>query len=308
MDSDTALAGAYEDRPGGSGAWPDLMPVDVDNFGLEENPWAWADFGEQDQAPRVDIAGAHVTAVLVTLDAARWLPATLGALAELDTRPSRLIAIDNASTDATRTLLDRAHDQGVLDAVYDGKREFGFGAAVQAAVELDAANLQEDADTLGFRAVSARDSRWLWLLHDDAVPAPDALYQLLAHVTTDESIDLTGPKLLLPRRRHGGQPISEVGVSISGTGRRELDLDVDEIDQGQRDEPQERLGVSTCGMLVRASVWQELGGFDPALPVFRDGVEFGWRAHLNGYRVVTTPRRPRWASSPGAHGAQAGPG
>jgi GT2 family glycosyltransferase len=290
MDSDTALAGAYEDRPGGSGAWPDLMPVDVNNFGLEENPWAWADFGEQDQPPRVDIAGTHVTAVLVTFDAARWLPATLGALAELDTLPSRLIAIDNASTDATRTLLDRAHDQGVLDAVYDGKREFGFGAAVQAALELDAANLQEDADTLGFRAISATDSRWLWLLHDDAVPAPDALYQLLAHVTTDESIDLTGPKLLLPRRRHGGQPISEVGVSISGTGRRELDLDVDEIDQGQRDEPQERLGVSTCGMLVRASVWQELGGFDPALPVFRDGVEFGWRAHLNGYRVVTTPR------------------
>ena len=30
-------------------------------------------------------------------------------------------------------------------------------------------------------------------------------------------------------------------------------------------------------------------GLDPALPVFRDGVEFGWRAHLNGYSVVTTP-------------------
>ena len=130
MDSDIALAGAYEDRPGGSGAWPGLMPVDVEDFGLEENPWAWADFPEQDQRPRVDIAGAHVTAVLVTLDAARWLPATLEALAELDTRPTRLIAIDNASTDATRTLLDRAHDQGVLNAVYDGKREFGFGAEI----------------------------------------------------------------------------------------------------------------------------------------------------------------------------------
>ena len=185
--------------------------------------------------------------------------------------------------------LDRAHDQGVLDAVYDGSREFGFGAAVNAALEFDAANLQDDADTIGFRAVSARDTHWLWLLHDDAVPAPDALYQLLAHVTADQSIDLTGPKLLLPRRRHGGQPISEIGVSISDTGRRELNLDVDEIDQGQRDEPQERLGVSTCGMLVRTAVWQELDGLDPALPVFRDGVEFGWRAHLNGYRVVTTP-------------------
>jgi GT2 family glycosyltransferase len=290
MDSDTALAGAYDDRPGGSGAWPELMPADVDDFGLEENPWAWADFPEEDQTRRIDVAGAHVTAVLVTFDAARWLPATLAALAKLDTRPTRLIAIDNASTDATRALLDLAHDEGVLDAVYDGRRGFGFGAAVKAALAFDAANLQDDADTVGFRAVSPHDSQWLWLLHDDAVPAPDALYELLAHVAVDQSIDLTGPKLLLPRRRHGGQPISEVGVSISGTGRRELDLDVDEIDQGQRDEPQERLGVSTCGMLVRAIVWKELGGFDPTLPVFRDGVEFGWRAHLNGYRVVTTPR------------------
>ena len=47
-------------------------------------------------------------------------------------------------------------------------------------------------------------------------------------------------------------------------------------------------------MLVRTAVWADLDGLDPAIPVFRDGVEFGWRAHLNGYRVVTTPER-RWS-------------
>jgi GT2 family glycosyltransferase len=288
MDSHITLTGSYEDRPGGSGAWPGLMPVDVEDLGFDENPWAWADYVE-DETERVDVSAANVTAVLVTLDAARWLPATLAALANLEARPTRLIAIDNQSADATPTLLDDAYEHGVLDAVYQGNRTLGFGAAVKAALQSDTANLQDDADTIGFRAVSVHDTRWLWLLHDDAVPAPDALYQLLAHVAADPSIDLTGPKLLLPRRRHGGQPICEVGVSISGTGRRELELDVDEIDQGQRDEPQERLGVSTCGMLVRTAVWEHLDGLDPALPVFRDGVEFGWRAHLNGYSVVTTP-------------------
>ena len=288
MDSHITLTGSYEDRPGGSGTWHGLTPVSVEDFSLDESPWAWADYAD-DGTERVDISAAQVTAVLVTLDAARWLPATLEALAQLDTPPTRLIAIDNASTDATPTLLDDAYRRGLLDALYQGDRSLGFGAAVKAALESDTANLQDDADTIGFRAVSIHDTRWLWLLHDDAVPAPDALYQLLAHVSIDPSIDLTGPKLLLPRRRHGGQPISEVGVSISGTGRRELEIDVDEIDQGQRDEPQERLGVSTCGMLVRASVWEQLDGLDPALPVFRDGVEFGWRAHLNGYSVVTTP-------------------
>jgi GT2 family glycosyltransferase len=289
MDSHITLTGSYEDRPGSSGAWSGLMPVDVEDLAFDENPWAWADYVDE-ETHRVDVSTAHITAVLVTLDAARWLPATLQAISKLDTRPTRLVAIDNDSNDATRELLDRAYDNNVLDAVYEGNREFGFGTAVNVALELDAASLQDHADTIGFRAVSAQDSHWLWLLHDDAMPAPDALYQLLAHVTADQSIDLTGPKLLLPRRRHGGQPISEVGVSISGTGRRELDLDMDEIDQGQRDQAQERLGVSTCGMLVRTAVWEQLNGLDPALPVFRDGVEFGWRAHLNGYSVVTTPR------------------
>lgn len=288
MDSHITLTGSYGDRPGGSRAWPGLMPTDVEDFTFDENPWAWADYAADD-VKRVDVSAARVTGVLVTLDAARWLPATLAALAKLDPRPTRLIAIDNASTDATPALLDDACRQGVLDAVYQGNRTFGFGAAIKAALEFDSASLQDDADTIGFRAVSVHDTHWLWLLHDDAMPAPDALYQLLAHVTIDPSVDLTGPKLLLPRHRHGGQPISEIGVSISGTGRRELELDADEIDQGQRDEPQERLGVSTCGMLVRTAVWQQLGGLDPALPVFRDGVEFGWRAHLNGYSVVTTP-------------------
>ncbi len=130
---------------------------------------------------------------------------------------------------------------------------------------------------------------WLWLLHDDAAPAPDALAQLLAHVAVDPSIDVTGPKLLRPQGRDRPPELSEIGLSISGSGRRELGLESGEIDQGQRDEPAARLAVSSCGMLVRRTVWDRLGGFDPAVPGLRDGLEFGWRAQLAGYRVVTTP-------------------
>ncbi len=155
MDSHITLAGSYEDRPRGSGAWPALLPGDVENFTFDENPWAWADYVDDD-SKRVDVSGASVTGVLVTLDAARWLPATLAALAKLDPRPTRLIAIDNASTDATPALLDDAYRQGVLDAVYQGNRTFGFGAAIEAALEFDTASLQDEADTLGFRAVSVR--------------------------------------------------------------------------------------------------------------------------------------------------------
>jgi GT2 family glycosyltransferase len=210
-----------------------------------------------------------------------------------------VIAIDNASTDATRRLLRRALDEEVLDALYEGDRHFGFGQAVACALEQDRTHptattavptVADDGPTVADDGPTPDANDWLWLLHDDAVPAPDALTRLLAQVSAEPSIDVTGPKLLLPRRRRAGPPIAEIGVSISGTGRRELLIDPGEIDQGQRDVPQERLGVSTCGMLVRTSVWHELGGLDPALPIFRDGVEFGWRAHARGFRVVTCPQ------------------
>lgn len=254
----------------------------------DSDPWSWT-ADEPGPPARQDVSSAHVTAVLVAFDAGRWLRATLDGLEALTRRPDRLIALDNGSSDATRMLLDRARDRGLLHAVYPGERGTGFGDAVRSALRQDRESTLADSGTRLLRPPVGHHSRWLWLLHDDAIPAPDALQQLLAHVLSD-AVDVTGPKLLLPRRRQAGQQISEVGVSISGTGRRELTVEPGEIDQGQRDEPTEQLGVSTCGMLVRTSVWDDLGGLDPSLPVFRDGVELGWRAHLNGYRVLTTPQ------------------
>jgi len=95
MDSHITLTGSYEDRPGGSGAWPGLMPADVEDFSFDENPWAWADYVD-DEIKRVDVSAARVTAVLVTLDAARWLPATLAALAKLPqaTFASKVVVAD----------------------------------------------------------------------------------------------------------------------------------------------------------------------------------------------------------------------
>ncbi|GAB3914415.1 integral membrane regulatory protein [Microlunatus endophyticus] len=245
-----------------------------------DDPWAWASV--EDQPVIIDISHCRVTAVLVSQNAGRWLAETLTALAGLTRRPDRVIAIDNESTDNTLDLLDDAIQRREIDAVYLGRHGYGYGDAIRSALSQDAVAHPETA-----AAVGPHD--WLWLLHDDAAPAPEALAQLLGHVVSDPTIDITGPKLLRPRRRHRPYQISEIGVSISSSGRRHLGLDTGEIDQGQRDQPARRLAVSSCAMLVRRSVWDELGGFDPAMPGFRDGVEFGWRAQLAGHKVLTTP-------------------
>ena len=243
MESNIAGGGSWNRPRQDSFSLSSFRQSEAEQLASDADPWGWVD--QEYEEVRQDVSTLKVTAVLVAFDAARWLPDTLAGLDRLQHRPSRLIAIDNGSSDATRTLLDQAVDHGILDAVYSGKRSFGFGTAVKSALRQDRARRAGDTETTQIRPTANDDSHWLWLLHDDASPAPDALDRLLAHVAADHTIDITGPKLLLPRRRQAGQQISEVGVSISGSGRRDLALDPGELDQGQRDQPQARLGVVT---------------------------------------------------------------
>lgn len=144
---------------------------------------------------------------------------------------------------------------------------------------------------------------WLWLLHDDSAPAPDALAELLTAVERAPSVTVAGCKQLEwdhPRR------LIDVGLSTSGWAERLALIDVDELDQGQYDGRSDVFAVNSAGMLVRRDVWDALGGFDRALPGAGDDVDFCWRNRLAGHRVVVVPparmqhvvRRPQDMGSP----------
>ena len=55
-------------------------------------------------------------------------------------------------------------------------------------------------------------------------------------------------------------------------------------------------------MLVRRDVWDRLGGLAPALPLFRDDIDLGWRAQLAGHRVVVVPTARVADAQAGARG------
>lgn len=212
-----------------------------------------------------------VTAVLVSHQGERWLPAILAGVAA-QTRPvDRAVAVDTGSTDASPELLSHAWGPGSL-VVLDGTA--GFGVAVKAGL-----------DHVG-PAQNATDE-WLWLLHDDANPAPEALAQLLRAAEDHPEARVLGPKI---REWPSLRRLLEVGVTISGTGRRETGLERGEYDQGQHDDVRPVLSVNTAGMLVRRDAFEALGGFDPALPVFGTDLDFGWRAARAGHTVLVVPQ------------------
>lgn len=206
----------------------------------------------------------HVTAILVVHDGAIWLPEVVASLAS-QTRPIDFtLAVDTGSEDTSSKLLKNARVASV-----SLPRDTGFGAAVAAGLES--------------LPVRGEENEWIWLIHDDCSPQPGALEALLDAVEDRPQVAIAGPKL---RGWYNRTHLLEAGVSIANNGARWTGLEPHEYDQGQHDGIREVLSVSTAGMLIRRKVFEELGGFDPNLTLFRDDVDLGWRAHVAGHKVI----------------------
>ena len=217
--------------------------------------------------------GAEVAAVLVCHDGDRWLPEVLAALAAQTVGPTTLVAVDTGSTDATATLLAAALTAGGLSAVVTLARGAGFGAAVRA-------GLGRAGTELGARP------RWLWVLHDDSAPEPRCLESLLAAVDVSPSVGVVGPLCLDwddPRL------VVEAGLSTDASGQLQTGIGTDELDDGQFFQTSEVLAVSSAGALVDVGTFDALDGYDAALPLFGDDLDFGWRAQRSGKVVLCVP-------------------
>ncbi len=262
---------------------------------------------QHDSAATPEFPRHVVTAVLVSHDGARWLPDALAGLLGQERPVQFAMAADTGSADRSAQLVGEALGD---DRVLHLARRTGFGQAVEEANRTAPVLTPDELTYLkrpsGWDPVTRtwRDDaydmpelphgdpvQWLWLLHDDCAPEPDALAQLLRVVENEyelgrDDVAVVGPKL---RGWYDRRQLLEVGVTIANSGRRWTGLDRREQDQGQHDHVRSVLSVSTAGMLVRRDVFEQLGGFDRRLPLMRDDVDLCWRATAAGHRVLVAP-------------------
>ena len=130
---------------------------------------------------------------------------------------------------------------------------------------------------------------WLWLLHADSSAAPTTLEELLNKAETSNRIGVVGPKQV-DFDADGVRFVREAGIRATRLARRVPRTRVHERDQGQFDYQEDVLGVGSAGMLVRRSVYDELGGLSTDFGPFGDGLEFSQRVWRAGYRVVLASR------------------
>lgn len=219
----------------------------------------------------------RVTAVLVAHAGGEWLDQTIAGVAAQTRAPAAVIAVNNGGTQRVAEQLRASGAEGVVGI---GSR-VPFGQAVRQAVQ---------AVPVG----SDPSAEWIWLLSEDSCPEPEALEHILNRVQRAPSVVVAGPKLVdwdHPDR------IIELGQSLTRYGAR-WTLRRQELDQQQYDHLQDVLGVGPVGMLIRRDIWDQLGGFDPALAVYDDALDFCVRARLAGHRVEVAPEsRVRFAQS-----------
>ncbi|MHA7292262.1 glycosyltransferase [Arthrobacter sp. HLT1-21] len=213
---------------------------------------------------------------MVAHNGSAFLSATLAALRAQQHQPNLMIGVDAGSTDDSASILQLELPVG--SPVVGSASRAGFGAAARVGLaEIPARNRPTGEDTA---------HEWIWLLHDDSAPEPNALDELLLAVERAPSVTVAGSKQVEWDNR---RKVVDVGLSISRWAERLTLIDVDELDQGQYDSRSDVFAVNSAGMLIRRDVWDALEGFDPALPGTGDDVDFCWRNRLAGHRVVVVP-------------------
>ena len=183
-------------------------------------------------------------------------------------RWSTVVAVDTGSKDDSADLLDAR------------LRRRAPGA------RLDVASRPRSSSASSGCASAARHPSGSGSCTTTPTPTPARWPRCSPRPTADPDADVLGPKL---REWPSLRRLLELGVTISGTGRRETGLERGEYDQGQHDEVREVLAVNTAGMLVRRTVLEELGGFDPAAADLR-------QRHRLRLARRRAPATARWSS------------
>lgn len=121
--------------------------------------------------------------------------------------------------------------------------------------------------------------------HDDVALRPDAITKLIEE-TVRSNAGIVGPKFV---QWDDPNVLQHVGLGADRIGEIDSLIEIGERDQEQHDAVRDVFFLPSACIVVRADLFRELGGFAPDIPFFGEDLEFCWRAHLSGARVLVVP-------------------
>lgn len=188
----------------------------------------------------------------------------LDSIREQTVNDVELLVVDNGSTDGSAAFIEQRYGETVT--LIRSPENLGFAAGN---------NL----------AIARARGRFVALLNNDAVAAPDWLELAGAALDRDERAGMCAVKILNHRHRriidNTGHLIYRDGLN-RGRGRLEED-------RGQYDHETEALFPSGCAAVYRKAMLDEIGGFDEDFFAYGDDTDIGLKARLAGWTCPFLP-------------------
>jgi GT2 family glycosyltransferase len=207
-----------------------------------------------------------VVVVLVAHDPGWWFEETLESVAGQDYPNVSVIVVDAGSADPkalqarVAPILPEAHLRR-LDA------NPGFAAAANEVL------------------VAVQGAAFYLFCHDDVRLDPDAV-RMLVEEAFRSNAGVVGPKLV---EWQDSRRLLSVGMGADRYGQPVHYVEQGDLDQAQHDAVRDAFYVPGAVTLVRADLFEALGGYDSEISVHGEDLELCWRAHVAGARVVVVP-------------------
>jgi GT2 family glycosyltransferase len=184
---------------------------------------------------------------------------------------AEIIVADNGSTDNSREVIEKEFST-VKYIQLD--RNYGFAEGYNKALQ------QIEAD-------------YYLLLNSDVEVTENWLEPLLEIMELNPEIGACQPKILQLDHPEKFEYAGASGGFIDRFGYpfcRGRIMNIQETDEGQYDTPISIFWASGAAVLIRASVWRELEGFDPVFYAHMEEIDLCWRMKNRGYQVMVCPQ------------------
>ena len=214
-----------------------------------------------------------VVAVVVVHEPGAWFEDTLEAFARQDYPNLRmlfLVVSEGVPEDAVdvETIDERIQQRLPGSFVRAVGANVGFGSAANEVLRL-----------------VEGDNGFFLICHDDVAPEADAL-RLMVEELYRSNAGAVGPKFV---EWDDQSVLQAVGLGMDRFGEIDPVIEPGEVDQEQHDGVRDVFVLPCAYLLVRADLFRELGGFDPAIDFYGEDTELCWRIHHTGARVVVVP-------------------
>jgi GT2 family glycosyltransferase len=210
----------------------------------------------------------EVSVVVINWNGRDYLRACLESLARQESVDFEIIVVDNGSKDGS---------QEMVRTDFISRPEFR--------VRLIANEVNKGFCGANNQGFALARGRFIAILNNDTEVVPGFLAALRRAFDAAPDIGMAAAKVVVyedPRR------IDKVGHLIYPDGQNR-GRGTGEMDRGQYDKVEECLWPDGCAAMYRATMLEQIGGFDEDLFIFGDDSELGLRGRIAGWRCIYMP-------------------